>query len=59
VVRRLLLSHERQRFGSLKGALVQSPSKPSATDGTAGELNKELLRYLSEAQKFHAKRANS
>jgi hypothetical protein len=59
VVRRLLLQNERQKFESLKGALVQSPSKPSATDGPAGELQKEHLRYLLEAQKFHAKRANS
>ncbi|MCA9073078.1 MAG: toprim domain-containing protein, partial [Planctomycetaceae bacterium] len=61
VVRRLLLHHERQQFESLKGTLVQSPSKPSATDGStpAGTLNQEHLRYLLEAQKFHAKRANS
>lgn len=61
VVRRLLLHHERQQFESLKGTLVQSPSKPSATDGSTptGTLNQEHLRYLLEAQKFHAKRANS
>jgi DNA primase len=61
VVRRLLLSNERQKFESLKGSLVHAPAKPSATDGPkpAGELNKEHLRYLLEAQKFHAKRANS
>lgn len=61
VVRRLLLHCDRQQFESLKGTLVQSPSKPSATDGSqpAGALNQEHLRYLLEAQKFHAKRANS
>ncbi len=61
VVRRLLLQNERQQFESLKGSLVQAPEKPSATDGPtpAGKLNQEHLRYLLEAQKFHAKRANS
>lgn len=61
VVRRLLLSNERRQFESLKGSLVETPAKPSATDGAkpAGELHQEHLRYLLEAQKFHAKRANS
>ncbi len=59
VVRRLLLQNERQKFESLKGTLVKGPAKPSVTDGAAGELHQEHLRYLLEAQKFHAKRANS